>query len=115
MVAQRSGLKGRVDDRVVVLRLHEEDSGRRARYPARGRCALERDDAEAINLLAFQLRGNTGLLALYFGIKDCGRRVHMSATTWQRKHAASRRRLRLPATEHIQREREGPQHGQKMG
>ena len=90
VVAQRSGLKGHVDDQVVVLWLHEEDGVHRARYPARGRCAPERDDAEVISPLAFRLRSNTGLLALYCGIKDCGRRVHMSATTWQRKHAASR-------------------------
>ena len=82
VVARRSGLKGHVGGQVVVLRLHEEDSVCRARYPARGWCALERDDAEVINPVAFQLRGNTGLLTLCREIKDWGRRAHISATTW---------------------------------
>ena len=68
--AQRSGLKGHVDDQVVVLRLREEYRVRRACYPARGRCALERDDDEVINFLALQPRGNTMPLALCHGIKD---------------------------------------------
>ena len=89
VVAQHSGLKGHVDDQVVVLR-HEEDRVSRARYPACGRCALEGDDAEHINFLALQLRGNTGILALCRGIKNWGRRVHNPATTWQRKYAASK-------------------------
>ena len=83
VVAQRLGLKGHVDDQVVVR-------VRRARYSARSRCTLERDDAEVINSPALQLRGNTGLHALCRGIKGWGRRVHMSATTGQRKHTASR-------------------------
>ena len=33
-VAQRSGLKGHVDDQVLALQLHEEDRVRRARYLA---------------------------------------------------------------------------------
>ena len=60
VVAQPSGLKGHDDDQVVILRFHEEDSVRRGRYPAHGRCALERDHAEVISPIAFQLRGNTG-------------------------------------------------------
>ena len=36
------------------------------------------------------LRGNTGLLVLYHGIRDWDRLVRMSAATWKRKHAASR-------------------------
>ena len=69
VVPQRSGLKGHVDDQVIVLR-HEEDRVSRGRYPARGRCALERDDTEHINFLVLQLQGNTGILALCRGIKD---------------------------------------------
>ena len=38
-----------------------------------------------------RLRGNTGLLVLCHGIRDWDRRVHMSAATWKREHAASRR------------------------
>ena len=69
VVAQRSGLKGHVDDQVVVL-WNEEDRISRARYPARGRCVFEHDDAEHTNFLALQLRGNTGILVLCRGIKD---------------------------------------------
>ena len=36
VVAQRSGLKGHVDDQFVVLQLHEEDRVHHARYLARG-------------------------------------------------------------------------------
>ena len=70
VVAQHSGSKGHVNDQVVVLRLHEEDYVRRVRYPARGWCALERDNAEVIKSLALQLCSNTGLLALCRAFKD---------------------------------------------
>ena len=85
------------------------------------RAALERDDAKHIIFLALQLRGNTEILALCRGIKDWGRRVHRSATTWQRKHAASKTgdcvyisMPRRPSIYSVTRD-EGPQHGQKMG
>ena len=91
--------------------------------PVRARAfnVVQCDDADVVNALARQLRGNTGLLALCREIRDCDRRVHMSAATWQWKHAASRTGGRVyykytPVTEHmlIQREREGPQHGQEI-
>ena len=62
MVAQRSGLKGHVDDQVVELWLREEDRVRRARCLACGRCALECDDAEVINSFPFNCGATMGSL-----------------------------------------------------
>ena len=127
-------MRGRVDDQVVVLRLHEEDRIGLARYRAAAgaRLALEhvdvvqRDDTEdvdALFVLALQLRGSTRPLALGRRIRDWGRLI---LETRVRNHLAEEacrfdRLLRVHehslAAKHmlIQRERGGLQHAQKVG
>ena len=114
VVAKRSVLKGHVDDH-VVLQLHGEDRVRRARYPARGRYPLERDDTEVSK---FPFPSTAGQHRAPFPLSWDERLPEGPSGPHVRDHLAEEarcfedRRLRLhkftPATEHIQREREGP-------
>ena len=109
VLAQRSGLKGPVDDQVVVLRLHEEDRIRRARYPAGGWGMFERDDAKIVNSLAILLWGSTGLLALSSRphVRD-----HLVEEACRFEDGGLRSDEYTPATEH---EHEGLRQGRRWG
>ena len=127
VVAQRSGLKGHVDYQVVVLRLLEEDRVRRARHPAAASarssvsmsCSVMM--SKALMNLPFNCGETPGSLPSVVGSETGSSDSHVRGHLVEEARRIEDGRLHLykytTATEHmlIQREREGPQHEQKVG